>query len=724
MVSRSYPSEAPDADHGLAGLGLNARYLQPDAVLIERAFLRVTEQQENAPEGDSEALQRALTAARLLSDLEAHPACIVVALLRALPWEQLEGLGMARSFDPDVAAIAADLHRIDGTLETIFRAQDRLANDAQRLEGVRKLLLAMAQDIRVVIVALAERVWLMRVIQQRDPVEQRAVARQTMDLYAPLANRLGVWQFKWELEDLSFRIIEPETYKSIARRLDERLVDRERYIAALMRTLEQQLALAGISGQVQGRPKHIYSIIKKMRSKSLDFEGLYDVRAVRVIVNEIRDCYAVLGIVHHLWTPISGEFDDYIARPKGNHYRSLHTAVIGPEGKAVEIQIRTHEMHRDSELGIASHWRYKEAGGRVDRRFDERVAWLRQMLEWQKEVTPSAAPGTASAPADEAIYVFTPQGRVIDLPHGATPVDFAYHVHTDLGHRCRGAKVDGTIVPLDHPLQNAQRVEIITVRQGGPSRDWLNPEYGYLKSARAQAKVRQWFKQQHLEEDMAQGRTILEKAIARLGKGHPNIERLAAQSGYSRVEDFWVGLARGDISQRQIELLLDPLAHPAEGDVTPTLRRLAETGSGGVLVLGVTNIATTMAKCCKPVPPEPIVGFVTRGRGVSIHRTNCRSLAALTTNQWQRMIPASWGTTPRGVFSVDIAVDALDRQGLLRDISETLTRERINVTAVNTHSHGDRARMRFTVQIDSLDQLARALKALQLVPGVETAYRQ
>ncbi|MHB8353753.1 MAG: RelA/SpoT family protein [Burkholderiales bacterium] len=721
MVSRSHFSDLPDADHGLAGLGLNERYLQPDAVLIERAFLQVTEQ-ERTQEDDTEPLQCALTTARLLSDLEAHPACIVVALLRALPWAQLERLDLAQSFDPDVAALAVDLHRIDTTLSTIFRTRDRLANDVQRLEGVRKLLLAMAQDIRVVIVALAERVWLMRTLQQRDPAEQLAVAHQTLDLYAPLANRLGVWHLKWELEDLSFRIIEPDTYKAIARRLDERLVDRERYIATLIHTLRQQLSAAGITGTVQGRPKHIYSIVKKMRSKSLDFEGLYDVRAVRVIVEEVRDCYTVLGLAHHLWIPISGEFDDYIARPKGNHYRSLHTAVIGPGGKAVEIQIRTHDMHRDSELGIASHWRYKEGGSRADRRFDERVAWLRQMLEWQKEVSHATVPG--AAPADEAIYVFTPQGRVIDLPHGATPVDFAYHVHSDLGHRCRGAKVDGAIVPLNQPLQNAQRVEIITVRQGGPSRDWLNPEYGYLKSARAQAKVRQWFKQQHLEEDIAQGRVILEKALARLGKGHPNVERLASQSGYPRVEDFWVGLARGDISQRQIELLIEPHAASPETEVTPTLRRAAETGSEGVLVLGVTNIVTFMAKCCKPVPPEPIVGFVTRGRGVSIHRANCRSLAALTTHQWQRMIPASWGQTAHGVFSVDIAVDAVDRQGLLRDISETFTRERINVTAVNTQSRGDRARMRFTVQIDSLDQMARALKALQSVAGVEAAYRQ
>ncbi len=723
MVSRTHET-APRADHGLTGLGLNARYLQPDAILIEQAFARITER-EPTSDTDSELLQRAMTTARLLSDLEAHPACIVVALLRALPWPELERMQLSQRFDPDVAAIVSDLHRIDTTLEAILGINAPEAQETRRLEGVRKLLLAMAQDIRVVIVALAERVWLMRTVAERDLAEQRALAQQTMDLYAPLANRLGVWFLKWELEDLSFRSIEPDTYKGIAQRLDERLVDRERYIQQLIQTLDRELRTNGVDGQIQGRPKHIFSIVKKMRAKNLGFDELHDIRAVRVIVREIRECYTVLGLVHQLWTPISGEFDDYIARPKGNNYRSLHTAVIGPEGKAVEIQIRTAEMHRDSELGIASHWRYKE-GARADRYFDERVAWLRQMLEWQKEVSRAPLASSTPPPAEEIIYVFTPQGRIIDLPRGATALDFAYHVHTELGHRCRGAKVDGVMTPLDHPLQNAQRVEIISVRQGGPSRDWLNPEYGYLKSARALSKVRQWFKQQHLEEDIAQGRLLLEKILARLGQGQHNVERLAAQSGYSKAEELWVALARGDLSQRQIEALVTPpSASPALApSQAPPLRPAQETGQSGVLVLGVTNIATFMAKCCKPVPPEPIVGFVTRGRGVSVHRANCRSLAALTTSQWQRMIPAAWGGTTNGLFSVDVAVDALDRQGLLRDISEAFTREHINVTAVNTQSRGDRARMRFTVQIGSLDQLARALKALQGVTGVTSAYRQ
>lgn len=682
-------------------------------------------ERDGGQEADTETLQRALTTARLLSEVEAHPMCIVAALLRAIPWPALERQDPAQAYGQEVVTMLKDLHRIDTIVAGILHVPGGLGQDGHRLEGIRKLLLALSQDIRVVIVVLAERVWLMRTLSRKDEAEQLSIARQTMDLYAPLANRIGVWHLKWELEDLAFRVIEPDTYKSVARRLDERLVDRETYINRLIGLLEQQLRQAHLEGRVQGRPKHIFSIVKKMRRKNLAFEEIYDVRAIRVIVKEVGDCYAVLGLVHHLWMPISGEFDDYIARPKENRYRSLHTAVVGPEGLPVEIQIRTEEMHRDSELGVASHWRYKEGGGRPDRHFEERVAWLRQMLEWQKDVVGAAAQDRAMQPSGEMIYVLTPQGRVIDLPRGSTPVDFAYHVHTDLGHRCRGAKVDGVIVPLNQPLENAQRVEIITVRQGGPSRDWLNPEYGYLKSNRALTKARQWFKQQHAEEDMAHGRTLLEKIIQRSGsRTHPGMEALATQSGYSRVEDFWVALARGDISARQVEALLNPSATEVPGQDIPTVHPAGKEAEKGVLILGVTNVATFMARCCKPVPPEPIVGFVTRGRGVSVHRANCRSLAALTTQQWQRMIPAAWGKVQdSGMYSVDLAVEAADRQGLLRDISEVLAHEHINVTAVNTLSRGDRARMRFTVQIRSLDQLAKALKVILTIPGVGQAYR-
>jgi GTP pyrophosphokinase len=724
MVSRTHTPHYLDRSQGIAILELGGRYGQHETQLIEKAF-QLTVETESVDESSLPTIQKALSVARLLSDIEAHPVCIIVALLRALPWPRLEKMSLQEEFDIDVHTIIHDLHRIDQTIATIHALPHNAQHDQQRLEGVRKLLLAMAQDIRVVIVALAEQVWLMRTASELDTSDQLHLAHQTMDLYAPLANRLGVWHLKWELEDLSFRILEPTTYKAIAKRLDEKLVDRERYINTVIHSLENELKEAGIEATVQGRPKHIYSIVKKMRSKNLDFENLYDVRALRVIVKEIRDCYTVLGLVHHLWVPISGEFDDYIARPKGNFYRSLHTAVIGPENKALEIQIRTEEMHRDSELGVASHWRYKEGSNKTDKRFDERVAWLRQMLAWQYEVALSGSHKDMAPSLDDVIYVFTPQGRVIDLPRGATPIDFAYHVHSDLGHRCRGAKVDGQIVNLNYPLDNAQRVEIITVRQGGPSRDWLNPEYGYLKSPRALAKVRHWFKQLHQEEDIAQGRIIFEKILHRVGKTQPNSERLAQQAGYTRVDDFLIGLARGDISQHQVELQLIP--EVAEAPLTTDQfvhRELAQQGSGGVLVLGVTNIATFFAKCCKPVPPESIVGFVTRGRGVSIHRANCRSLAALTATQWQRMMPAQWGKTTEGLYSVDVVVEAQDRQGLLRDISEAFTREHINVTAVNTLSRGTQAHMKFTVQIHSLEQLARALKIAMTIKGVMQAYRQ
>ncbi len=488
--------------------------------------------------------------------------------------------------------------------------------------------------------------------------------------------------------------------------------------------LRGELAGLGIRGEVQGRPKHIYSIWKKMQQKGLSFDQLMDVRAVRVVVDEIDDCYAVLGMVHDRYQPIDGEFDDYIANPKGNFYRSLHTAVRGPEQRPLEVQIRTAQMHQDSELGVAAHWRYKEGGKAADRRFDERVVWLRQMLAWGREV----APGTAGAPVDDLIYVFTPQGRVIDLPKGATPVDFAYHVHTDLGHRCRGARVDGAIVPLNHILESGQRVEVTVARQGGPSRDWLNAELGFLKSPRAQAKVRSWFKQQNLEEDLSHGRQLLDKAIQRAGRGQPNIERVAHALGFAHADDLLVALARNEVSQRQLEQAMTPPGEtvtPATPDVVRTSTpAVATRGGSAIQVLGVSNIASTLAKCCRPVPPEPVVGFVTRTHGVTIHREDCSSLQVLGTEQRERLIPAAWGDTEKDQFAVDIAVEARDRQGLLRDISEALTREKINVTAVNTLSRGESAHMQFTIHIRNSDQLAQALKHLASVPGVRVAYRR
>ncbi len=684
------------------------------------------------PASPTERSAQAWRVARMLVDLHAHPACPAVALLRAQPWDRLRLGALVKTLPEDVSAMLADLDRGDRVLERLVgfgRATGEgggLPADAEVAdpEAVRKLMLALAQDVRTVVVLLAERLDLLRSAAHNPAADGERLARQTLALHAPLANRIGVWQIKWELEDLSFRYLHPTTYKEIARLLDERRTDRERWIEAVIADLRGELAGLGIPAEVQGRPKHIYSIWKKMRQKGLSFDQLMDVRAVRVVVGTVDECYAVLGMVHDRYQPIDGEFDDYIAQPKGNFYRSLHTAVRGPEQRALEVQIRTTEMHRESELGVAAHWRYKEGGRPANRRFDERIVWLRQMLEWGREVTPSQAGG----PVDDTIYVFTPQGRVIDLPKGATPVDFAYHVHTDLGHRCRGARVDGAIVSLSQPLESGQRVEVTVAKQGGPSRDWLNPELGFLHSPRAQAKVRHWFKVQNQEEDLAHGRALLDKAIQRAGRGQPNIERVAHTLGYGHADDFLVALARSEVPARALEQALDPHA-PAEPATAPerVLTRTSVAGArdgGAIHVLGVTNIASTLAKCCHPVPPEPVVGFVTRTHGVTIHREDCASLQVLGAEQRERLIPAAWGNTDKDRFTVDVAVEAQDRQGLLRDISETFTREKINVTAVNTLSRGDSAHMQFSLEITHGDQLALALKSLRAVSGVRAAYRR
>jgi GTP pyrophosphokinase len=531
------------------------------------------------------------------------------------------------------------------------------------------MVLGMVEDVRVVLIRLASRTQTLRWFAKHPNAEREAYARETLDIYAPLANRLGVWQLKWELEDLSFRFLEPEVYKRTAKMLDERRVEREQYIAAAMAALSRELAAAGVQGEVSGRPKHIYSIWNKMRVKGLDFEQLHDVRALRVIVRDVKDCYAALGVAHNLWAPIAREFDDYISRPKDNLYQSLHTAVIGPGGKTVEVQIRTEEMHRHAELGVAAHWRYKEAGKatRADSAFDDKISWLRQLLAWRDEVADSGtwAEKTQRAALDDTIYVVTPQGKVVDLPAGATPVDFAYALHTDLGHRCRGAKVEGRIVSLDTALKSGQRVEITVAKTGGPSRDWLNPELGFLKSSKARAKVRHWF-------------NVLEGG-------------------------------RESEPPPRARLVPPPSAAPK--------KRKAAAADSGILVVGMDRLLTQLAKCCKPVPPDPIRGFVTRGRGVSIHRADCTSLKRLAEKDAARLLEAQWGGAV-GAYSVDMVVTASDRPGLLRDIGDALAREKINVTAVRTQSRDELAFMRFSFEIGDLGHLKRAFAVVRDVHGV------
>lgn len=678
-------------------------------------------------------LQHALGAAAILAGMGMDAETVAAAILHAVPesmedWQAILELQFGGSVRALVEGVSR-LERVQHFSEILGqeKPEKKKSGDAQQVEALRQMLLAMVEDFRVVLIKLAERTQTLRCLSGASEEQQRLVARETQSIFAPLANRLGVWQMKWELEDLSLRYLEPELYKQVARLLDERRVDREQYIAEVLARLRQALGEAGIKGEVSGRPKHIYSIINKMKRKQLEFGELYDVRAVRILVDDIKSCYAALSVVHDLWQQIPSEFDDYIAHPKSNNYRSLHTAVEGPRGLALEVQIRTYEMHQHSELGVAAHWRYKE-GGKSDARFDEKITWLRQILEWKEEV---AGRGDMlqqfrNELFHDQVYVFTPQGKVIDLPRGATPVDFAYTLHTGLGHRTRGAKVDGSIVPLNYKLQTGQRVEILTAKQGAPSRDWLNPALGYLQSRRARAKVRHWFKYLDFDDNVAQGRAQLDRELHRLGIVSVNQEKIARHLHFDRLEDMLAAIGRGDIALRQVAQALQEDTAP-KGEVAaqaivprPSAERAAPSD---FLVEGVGNLMTRVAKCCKPVPPDPIVGYVTRDRGITIHRRDCPSMLRLGEAQRERMFNVQWGSGKAARFAVTVEVEAGDRQGLLRDIGELFAREKINVSKVDSLSKGLQAKMRFTVEVEHADQLAHLLGMLQQISGVTAARR-
>jgi len=631
-------------------------------------------------------------------DATARAAGVLFAAPKYLPETQK----LQDAFGEEVSALAAGVEKL---------YQLRLATrgtPSEQNEILRKMVLGMVEDVRVVLIRLASRTQTLRFFAKNSSPERISYARETLDIYAPLANRLGVGQLKWELEDLSFRFLEPELYKRIAQMLDEKRLEREQYIAQAMKGLSSELAAVGVKAQISGRPKHIYSIWNKMRAKSLDFSEVYDVRGVRVIVPEVKDCYTALGVVHNLWQPIPKEFDDYISRPKGNLYQSLHTAVLGPRGRTLEVQIRTEEMHQQAEYGVAAHWQYKEKA-KASKAFEQKVAWLRQLLAWRDEV-PIKKPQI-----DDVIYVLTPQGRVIDLPAGSTPIDFAYALHSDLGHRCRGARVDGHMVKLDTPLASGQRVEIVTAKTGGPSRDWLNPERGFAKSARARHKIRQWFNAKALAETVAAGRAAVEKELRREGKMHVNLETLASKLGFAKPDEMFAAVARDEVNLRQLQVALK-----GEEPALPVTRKQKKTAGGGkasMLVVGMGGLATQLAKCCKPVPPDPIRGFVTRGKGVSIHREDCASFKRLAEQQPERVMETEWGTTD-AAYTVDVTVTATDRRGLLRDIGDALAREKINVTAVRTQSRDDLAFMRFTFDVANLAQLKRALALVRELKGV------
>jgi GTP pyrophosphokinase len=667
------------------------------------------------------AVGMALQLSVLNLDVDARLAALLFAAHDFLP-EAYEKL--SAQFGPHVSALVNNLHRLKG-LRPLTEAAAQGATEAKaQAEILRKMLLAMADDIRVVLLRLASRTQTLRWFTDHDTPERRDLARESLEIYAPLANRLGVWQLKWEIEDLSFRFIEPATYKRIAKMLDERRVERESFIDVAVARLKDEMRKSGIAAEVYGRPKHIYSIWNKMRAKDLDFSEVYDVRALRIIVPELKDCYTALGLVHALWQPIHGEFDDYISHPKGNFYRSLHTAVMAEDGRSLEVQIRTPEMHHHAELGVAAHWRYKESGtsARAESAYDEKIAWLRQLLSWRDEVTDSAAwvEQFKRASLDDTIYVMTPQGRVIDLPKGATPLDFAYRLHTDIGHRCRGARVDGHLMPLNTPLANGQRVEIVTAKTGGPSRDWLAP--GYLSSSRARQKVKTWFAAQQEAEMLTQGRAFVAKELQRDGQTQANLDDLAHKLGFKNTDALYLAAARGEVGPRAILVALR--GTPEEAEPEPEIQtRRSKAGDSKILVVGVDKLLTQLGRCCKPVPPDVIAGFVTRGRGVSVHRLDCANFRNMAARNPERVIDAQWGAKQDGVYAADLLVEASDRQGLLRDISDVLSKEKINVTAVKTLSKSGIARMAFTIELANAEQLKRVLALVGEVAGVASVRR-
>ena len=673
------------------------------------------------------AIATAAIVVELRMDADTVCATLLFSLVDCIP-DYLNAI--IKKFGPSVALLAEGINKMR---EISLLAQPKNLKQheaAQQIESMRKMLLAMVEDIRVVLVKLAWRTQTMHYLQNCTTHIQQKIAQESLDIFAPLANRLGIWQIKWELEDLSFRFLEPTFYKKIANLLDERRIDRERFINDVLTRLQFEMDTAGIHASLMGRPKHIYSIYKKMQKKQLDFSDLYDIRAVRILVDDIKTCYTALGIIHHIWQPIPGEFDDYIAHPKGNDYRSLHTAVIGPQDKAVEIQIRTFDMHEHAEYGVAAHWQYKE-GGNHHGQFEAKIAWMRHLIDWREDIHQGKTLSDAFKTElfNDTIYVMTPEGKVITLPAGSTPIDFAYHVHTDLGHRCRGAKVNGSIVPLNTPLKNGQRIEILTAKEGGPSIDWLQQDY--LKSARAISKVRQWIRQQNIDCAIDAGRAVFEREISRTGAS-TNIETITAHFHCKTAEDFFVALGQGDISVRDLNQVLHDIGLPTNA-ISPSAPTLAtdiihsakaDIHGKGILVEGVDKLMTMLAKCCKPVPPDVIIGFVTKGRGISIHCADCASLKKLAKDAPERIITANWGENINQVFSVDLRITAIQHPTLLRDLSEVLAREKINITAVNTSGRDHRTTLQFTIEIRDAGLLPGIIHRLQQVHGVNEIIRK
>ncbi|MCV2354185.1 RelA/SpoT family protein [Paucibacter sp. B2R-40] len=726
-----------------------------DAVARARAFAEPLLAGQLLDTGE-EALVHADGVAAILAGIGAAPAMQAASyLVYAGDFLTRPEELVSKAFGESYASLVMHTRKLVQIQRAAREARVLASDRAEQTERVRKMLLAFSRDLRVVLLRLASRLQTLRFFALSKQACPGSLAAESLQVFAPLANRLGIWQIKWELEDLSFRFLQPQAYRELARALDEKRLGREQSIEAARAALQADLLALGIEAQVQGRPKHLYSIHKKMQGKGLGLERVFDLRALRVVVPAVADCYAVLSRLHEVYTPVDGEFDDYIARPKPNGYQSLHTVVLGADGRAMEVQIRTAAMHEHAEHGVAAHWAYKEAGARgyagvsAAGDFEEQVAQarkavLRQLLAWERDFVEAEASAEASAVFDDRIYVFTPQASIVELAAGATPIDFAYAVHTDLGHRCRGAKVDGAMVPLNTPLKSGQTVEVTAAKEGGPSLDWLNVELGFLQSQRSRTKVRAWFNAMAQRQTAARGREAVEKLLQREGKTAVKLEDLAGRLGFKNADALFEVVGKDEYSLRNIEQLLRPPVPEADSDELLAQRRSkagATAPRGGVLVVGVDSLLTNLARCCRPAPPDAIGGYVTRGKGVAIHRRDCSNFRQMAALAGERVIEVEWGGRPgeQGVkgpgaaqYPVDVIVESSERQGLLRDVLEVFSKEKMNVVAVNTQALKSSVRAarsgttwtNFTVEVADSGRLAQVLRHVATVNGVRSARRK
>ena len=738
QVRKQLPKHASgeniDLDDWVTHLAFHLDDRESDALLRACHLLRAAAAQPGVDARDwaveSDCFTAGLDIALILSELHVGQACLVAGVLyRAVREQRLTLKQVATEFGPEVEELLGGVLRMAAIGDLRLQQEQPVLGQAHgQKDNIRKMLIAMVDDVRVALIKLAERTCAIRAVKD-DEQRREVVAREVFDVYAPLAHRLGIGHLKWELEDLSFRYIYADAYRKIARLLDGKRLERDLFIEQVRELLTQVLSSAGLEFEIEGRAKHIYSIWRKMQRKGIGFSQVYDIRAVRILVPEVKDCYATLGLVHGLWRNIPNEFDDYIANPKENGYRSLHTAVIGPEGKILEVQIRTHQMHEEAELGVCAHWRYKgsDAESVMASTYEEKIAWLRQVLDWHEE---TGDPGSVAEQfsfdvAQDRVYVFTPQGDVVNLANGATPLDFAYHVHTEVGHRCRGAKVNGSIVPLTYQLRTGERVEILTSKDGQPKRDWLQPGLGYLRTSRARAKVQHWFRAQAREENVDAGRHLLEREFKRLALTSVDYQRVARKVSAKSVEDMYAAVGSGDISSSQVVNAAQGLVERRPEPQLKTVRPGATRYRNEVQVRGVGNLLNHIAGCCKPLPGDAITGFITQGRGVSIHRSDCPRLVKLQESSPQRVIDVEWGSAPTDNYEVDVAIEAYDRHGLLRDITGLFANARINVLSINTQTHkrSNTATMRLRVEVPNLSSLSKLLERINSLHNVISAVR-